>query len=356
MAKMVNTVCGPIPAERLGRTYVHEHSWYGYPGWYGQTMYEYDTEEIMDVTTQKLEKAKSQGLETFVCVTTNDTCLCPRSLHAEMLKEVSERSEVNIVMSTGYTYEGAVPGQVNGLGGGAQYWKLHKALGMAEEELYELLMHEITEGVGKTGIKAGVLKFGTSDHLITEIEELYYRTGARIMNETGTCLVSHTEVGSMAHEQVELLESEGVNLGMCAIGHANGNLDPAYHKYVMDKGAFVAFDRLGIQNGWGLGDERKLYPLIAELIKSGYSDRLLLSQDSVQMWLGKQPELPPEMSGWHLCHIVEDVIPPLKCLGVTDSELHQILVENPSKMFSSEPNPNGKKGPLAKAEFSNEFH
>jgi phosphotriesterase-related protein len=33
MARTVNTVLGPVAAEQLGKTLVHEHFIFGYPGW-----------------------------------------------------------------------------------------------------------------------------------------------------------------------------------------------------------------------------------------------------------------------------------------------------------------------------------
>ncbi len=35
MAKMVNTVTGPVSSDSLGKTYIHEHILFGYPGFQG---------------------------------------------------------------------------------------------------------------------------------------------------------------------------------------------------------------------------------------------------------------------------------------------------------------------------------
>lgn len=37
---------------------------------------------------------------------------------------------------------------------------------------------------------------------------------------------------------------------------------------------------------------------------------------------------------WHHLHITRDVVPALQERGVTDGQLHQMLVENPRRIFS----------------------
>ena len=43
---MVNTALGPISADKIGRTLVHEHICFQYPGWYSDnTIHPYDRQE-----------------------------------------------------------------------------------------------------------------------------------------------------------------------------------------------------------------------------------------------------------------------------------------------------------------------
>jgi phosphotriesterase-related protein len=44
-------------------------------------------------------------------------------------------------------------------------------------------------------------------------------------------------------------------------------------------------------------------------------------------------ELPALLPSWHYLHIHNDVIPALKQKGVSDEQVHTMLVENPRKIF-----------------------
>jgi phosphotriesterase-related protein len=150
----VNTVLGSISPDELGVTLVHEHIVYGYPGWEGdQTIAPFDREAVESLALELMDQLKALGVQTFVDATTNDGGRCP-----ELLREVSEKSGVNIICSTGYYYEEE---------GMSAYWKFRSNLGDVRGEVYELFSKEITEGIRDTGIKAGAIKVGTGKGVIT---------------------------------------------------------------------------------------------------------------------------------------------------------------------------------------------
>lgn len=75
---------------------------------------------------------------------------------------------------------------------------------------------------------------------------------------------------------------------------------------------------------------RTLLPLLCE----GFHDRIMLSHDTVNVWLGRPPQMPEPlaslMSNWHVGHLFEAIIPTLKKEGVTEEQLEQMLVQNPA--------------------------
>jgi phosphotriesterase-related protein len=80
---------------------MHEHFFFGYPGYTGDlTLGSRDWEEIIRTGVEVGERAKAHGVETVVDATPND---CGRD--PEMLREISEKAEIKIVCSTGYYYE-----------------------------------------------------------------------------------------------------------------------------------------------------------------------------------------------------------------------------------------------------------
>lgn len=324
MATMVNTVTGPVSSDDLGLTLMHEHFFFGYPGYQGDhTLGPFDREGILKTGIEVAGKAKSRGVRTIVDATPND---CGRD--AELLREISERAEIQIVCSTGYYYEAE---------GAPAYFKFRQGLGTAEGEILEMFMAEITSGIGDTDIRPGVIKLASSKDAITDYEAMFFRTAARAQQETGIPIITHTQEGTMAPEQADLLLAGGADPDRVMIGHMDGNTDIEYHRATLERGVNIAFDRLGVQGIVGMPMDEARYEVIIPLLKEGNTENLMLSHDTVNVWLGRPPILPDEvakiLTGWHITHVFDDVIPVLKENGITDEQVETILVDNPRRLF-----------------------
>jgi phosphotriesterase-related protein len=325
MATMVNTVTGQISSDDLGKTLVHEHFAFGFPGFQGDTLGPYDPKAIVATGIEVAEKAKAHGVETIVDATPNE---CGRD--AEVLREISERAEIQIICSTGYYFEGE---------GAPAYFAFRQGLGSAPAEVEELMMTEITDGIGDTCIKAGVVKLASSKDEITDYEKMFFTAGATAQRETGVPIITHTQEGTMAPEQAEFLLSEGANPDRVMIGHMDGNTDQAYHIATLGYGVNIAFDRYGIQGLVGMPMDEMRTACLIGLLGTGHGDRIMLSHDTVNVWLGRPPVLPEEaeelLSNWHITHLFDNVLPVLKKAGVTDEQLDGIFFENPKRLFGS---------------------
>jgi len=322
----VNTVLGTITPEELGVTLMHEHVLFGYPGWEGdQTVAPFNRTTIINNAVAVLKDLKENyGLKTYVDATPND---CGRNV--DVLKEVSEKSEVNIICATGYYFEGE---------GAPVYWKFRASLGDIREELYELFMKEITVGILGTGSKAGVIKVGSSMNQITDYEKLMFTTAARVQKETGVPIITHTQDGTMGPEQADLLIKSGANPAQIQIGHMSDNLDMEYQEKTLTHEVYVAWDRMGLQGLGGCPMDKDRYPVIIALIKKGYSNRLMISHDFIINWLGRPLNIPdkalPLIANWHPSHLFKNIIPALQKGGISDSQIKTITEDNPRRFFA----------------------
>jgi len=283
----VNTVLGPISPSEMGVTLPHEHITYGYPGWEGdQTVAPLDREQVVKDSLEMMGELKAFGVKTFVDATPNDGGRFP-----EILREVSEKSGVNIICSTGYYYEEE---------GMPAYWKFRSSLGDISGEIYELFSREITQGIRDTGIKAGAIKVGTGKGKITDYERMMFQVAARVQKDTGVPIITHTQEGTMGPEQAELLVSAGEVLAGCPM------------------------------------DEER-YSVLVGLIGTGHADQMMISHDYIAHWLGRPLNVPeaalPFIANWHPTHLFKNVIPVLKQGGVTDEQVQTILVDNPRRLF-----------------------
>ncbi len=321
----VNTVLGPISPEDMGVTLVHEHICYGFPGWEGdRSIAPFDPETIVANGVATLGQLKTLGLRTYIDATPLDGGRQP-----ELLREISEKTGVHIVCATGYYYEGE---------GAPAYWKFRGSLGDVSGEIYELFLKEVTEGIRDTGIKAGVLKVGTSKGTITDYEKMMLQAAARVQRETGVPIITHTQEGTMGPEQARLLIEAGADPARIQIGHMSDNIDLAYQEETLKEGVYVAWDRMGLQGLAGCPMDEQRYPVIIELIKRGYGDRLMISHDCVLNWLGRPLHIPEEalplIANWHPSHLFKNIIPALKEGGVTEAQIETIIKDNPRQLFT----------------------
>jgi phosphotriesterase-related protein len=195
-------------------------------------------------------------------------------------------------------------------------------------------MEEITVGIHGTGVRAGVIKVATSKGRIFPYEEIVLRTAARVQKDTGVPVISHTQEGTMGPEQASLLLAARADPRKVVIGHMCGNSSMDYQMAVLNQGVAVNFDR------WGLDI---LYPdklrkaTVLEILKRGFSNRVVLSHDHIAHWLIEQPDVPdfakPLIANWSYTHIFKNIVPELKQAGVSDATISQLLVENPRKIF-----------------------
>lgn len=324
----INTVTGPIEAEQLGKTLIHEHFIFGYPGFQGDvTLGGFEEEEALKEAINIARYIQSFGVKTVVDPTPNE---CGRN--PEFLKKISEATGLQIICATGYYYEGE---------GATPYFKFRQALGTAEEEIYEMFKKELTEGIAGSGIIPGVIKLASSKDEITEYEKMFFRAGARVQQETGAVILTHTQEGTMGPEQARFLIENGADPGKIIIGHMCGNTDPEYHKQVLDQGVRIGLDRFGIQGMVGAPFDQERVQTLLALLNEGYEDQILLAHDTVNIWLGRPPVMPEQvmkvMENWMPGHIFTNILPQLRENGVSETQIDKMLGGNAIGLFTGAP-------------------
>lgn len=326
MAKQINTVLGPIEAKDLGKTFVHEHFVYGFCGFQGDsTLGPFDELEAIRENIKWITPViEKWGLKTIVDATNNE---CGRD--PMFLARMATILNINVICSTGYYYEPA---------SAHMYWKFRSGFADIETEIYEMMKTELTEGIGKTGIKAGVIKLASSAGQITPTEQTFFKAAARVNKEIGAPIITHTELGTMGPEQAKLLIENGANPQDISIGHMCGNTDVDYHKRVLDQGVFDSFDRFGLEGDlFHTPTDEERCDVIAALLRDGYEDQILMSHDSVTVELGRKRPVPKDdldfMKHANIQNIPFRVIPMLKERGVTDAQLDKIFITNPAKLL-----------------------
>ncbi len=320
--KQIDTVKGPILPDHLGITLIHEHFLFGYPGWYGDlTLGPFDHDACVKAGVNMADQLMAHGVETVVDATPNESGRNPA-----ILKEICEKTGLHIICATGYYYE---------RGSAAPYFKARRALGQVEQEIYEMFKQETSGGIEKTGIKAGVIKLATSRDSITSYEKWFFKAAARACRELGTPIITHTQEGRQGPEQAALLIEEGADPQRIMIGHMCGNTDMDYLLRTLEQGVFIGFDRFGIEGVVGTPTDKRRMACLIGLLGLGYTDRIMLSQDYVNYWLGRpgMSALAPDIKPTHL---FDKILPELNKAGVTDDQMRTMMVDNPRRLLAGE--------------------
>ncbi|MCM3714334.1 phosphotriesterase-related protein [Alkalihalobacillus oceani] len=308
----VQTVTGEVEINDFNYILMHEHLQIGYTGWHLDPFSpKYIRKEIIDRAVDRLQELKTYGVDCMV-----DPCTMELGRDPELMAEVSQRSGVRIICSTGFDLEAR--------------GKLFAIQRLSWEEILEIYLKEITDGIGETGIRPGIIKAATGYNRITEYEEMCLKAASHASRISGIPIITHTEHGTMGPEQVQLFKSEGVNLQKCIIGHccANHNLD--YQLSILDEGALVGFDRFGNEH---FSKDRLRIGTLYGLLQMGYSEQIIISCDSVCSYLGRFP-FNEEYENWHPRYLFNSVIPELKQKGIKENDIQNLIQYNPKRYFS----------------------
>jgi phosphotriesterase-related protein len=315
----INTVLGPCKPSDLGVTLMHEHLLIGWPGWDADAAAApVKRRDVIKLCVDRMEELKALGLRGFL-----DPCPIDLGRDVELMAEVAQATGVKIVCATGLYKEdmGATP-----------YFKFRASFGSdVTAEMAEDFVKELTEGIGSTGIKAGVIKVATGPHQITKYEETVLRAAARAHKVTGAPITTHTDEGTMGREQLDIFASEGIDLRRVIVGHSCGSADLKYHVDLLDRGAYLGFDRFGLDI---LQPDRLRKAALIGLLGIGFEKQLVLSHDSVWCWHGRPLPVPESVvPNWKPTHVFQNIIPALREAGVSKDKIDTMLIDNPRRFF-----------------------
>ena len=315
---LINTVLGPVDAGDLGSTLMHEHVFVLSPE-IEKTSAEWDEEGARGAAVQRLRELKEHGIDTIVDLTVIGLGrFIPR-----IVAIAAQVPELNIVAATGvYTYD-EVPMYFRFRGPGT-------ILG-GDEPMTEMFVREIREGIGDTGVRAGILKCATDKAGITPGVERVLRAVAKAHRQTGTPITTHTPTPPepWGLEQQRILADEGVDLSQVVIGHSGGTLDTAYHLAVLANGSYLGFDHFGISM-FSLDQRVESVRVLCEM---GHADRLVLSHDAMCHCDWFPQHVIGASKDWRWTHIPDDVLPAMRRGGISDEDITTMMVDNPRRIL-----------------------
>lgn len=309
-AGVVETVLGPLYVSNLGFTLSHEHVCF-----IPHEIFS-DRTVAVDKMVDKLKEAKAAGVDTIIDLTTFDG-----ERDVRFGQEVSRRSGMQIVAATGFRFP-------------------HESYkDQTVEQIAEVFIREIEQGIEDTGVKAGVIKVASQSAAVLPAEVKGFKAAARASKATGVPIETHTDARHRGGEaQADILEAEGVNPTRVSLGHSDDTEDVNYLIGLAKRGYTLGIDHVfygaikpakgqpgyvkyELQVPW-----HKRAGYVKQLIDAGFGARIFLSND----WELEREEFNPDAFLFN----TRKTIPYLTQLGVSQQEIHAITVDNPKRFFA----------------------
>lgn len=304
---VVQTVTGPIAADGLGLTLMHEHVLVDFIGADQVSASRYDADHAFKVILPHLTRARTLGCETLVECT-------PAYLGRDvvLLKRLSEASGLHILSNTGY------------YGAAKDKHLPRQAFSETAEQLAARWTLEFTQGIDGTGIKPAFMKIGVDEAPLSEVDAKLVRAAAMTSRTTGLPIASHTSTGAAAIAELELLDGLGVPATTFIWVHAHNERDAAFHSRVAKAGAWVEFD------GISASSVARHVEMVRHMKALGLLGRVLVSHDAGWYRVGEPGG--GQFRGFDTLFTL--FVPALTAAGFTKDEVRQLLVDNPRRALA----------------------
>ncbi len=238
------------------------------------------------------------------------------------LARISRATGLNIIMGSGY------------------YLAVSHGPGMdakTEEEITDEIVRDIMVGVGDSGIRSGIIGEIGCSWPLADNERKSLCAAARAQQLTGAALNVHPGQGEeAAMEIVKILDDAGADLTRTVIDHIDRAVrDPEDRIKLAKTGCYLEYDLFGREGYYPIhhrvidlpNDAQRINEII-ELINKGYLSQILISQD---IWNKTQR---CAYGGWGYAHILRDTLPVMRVKGMTEEQVHTIMVANPRRLLT----------------------
>ncbi|MGH7958732.1 MAG: hypothetical protein ACREH8_17235 [Opitutaceae bacterium] len=280
-------------------------------------------DQSVEIAVGHLQDAARVGIDSLAC-------LSP-ARDIRLYARIAERSPVRIVVSTGsYLFHRSSP-------------ELQQ---MNEEQMFERMVRETTEGIDGTRLRAGIIKVAAVKAPLTEWEKAAFRAAGRAQRVAGVPVGTHAV--SSPRDQFDLLVASGADPRRCFFSHPENtvgwegrNLEQHadYLTAIARDGGSLLFNNFGLVKHTPWPD---LVFMLRQLCDRGHADRVLISVDFAWEWLAGKPITQhaaryPEIQPRTCTYMMTDIVPALLKAGFSAQNIRTFLVDNPRRFFSGNP-------------------
>jgi phosphotriesterase-related protein len=302
----IMTVTGPVAADELGVVLPHEHVFI-------DLVREYRGSGLLNdehLACRELRALKSAGGSTLVDLTLDEIGRDPAAL-----RRVSEATGIAIVMGCGHYRDPYLD----------RDWFDRTAV----DAIADQIVLDITDGVGGTGVRAGIIgEIGADRAYISAAEERSFRAAARAHRRTGLTISTHAARWPVGLAQLRLLAEEDVDPRRVIVGHTDSVPIPGYHLALVKQGCYVSFDSIGTGSPY---DTHRAVGYVIDLVRAGFGSQLLLSHDvCLRDHLNAT-------GGRGYAYLLTEFLPMLTAAGLDEEQVRAFVTENPRAALAGTP-------------------
>jgi phosphotriesterase-related protein len=312
----VRTVTGDVDAADLGVCYAHEHiiidpsfTTFRYPDF---------LLDSVDLACADVLEVRAAGGKALV-----DSMPCGGGRNAVKLAEIANRTDTHIVCPTGLHLQKYYP---------PGHWGEH----LSAEEIADLFIAEIDEGidahdyngpsVSRTEHRAGLIKVATNGKDPTAHERKILEAAVIVHRRTGAPVLTHTEQGEGAMEQVQIFRDLGANLGHVVLSHTDRKPDPGYHKEILSSGVLLEYDSAF---RWPAGEKNPTLDIVIAMVEAGFVGQIVLGMDAARRKYWRSYG-----GGPGLRFLLTEFVPRLRAAGLSAEDVDAIFVRNPAGCYA----------------------
>jgi len=313
---IVRTVLGDIEASALGPANAHEHLFIR-----DGLILVLEPDFRLDSEAAAISEAadfRAHGGSAII-----DTSPLGIGRDPEGLANVSRATGIHIVAATGFHKP-------------RYYLDSHWRNRLSAEKIAQLFVEEITVGMdaygyegpfrATTAARAGVIKAASDYQRLTPAVEKAFEAAAIAHRQTGAPILTHTEMGTMAQQQLDLLVQHGVSPSHVVLSHMDRNPDWRLHRDLAQTGVFLEYD----------GPSRIKYlpecaviELMSKMFELGLGGQILLGGDTARRSYWKA-----HGGATGIAYVMEQFVPRLRKEGFSPQQIDTVLTANPARVFA----------------------
>ena len=340
---LVQTVLGPIEPSALGPTTTHEHLHcdlsflfrparyapsreledapitLGNLGWVRRHYYSnHSNLRLSDVDTAIREARlyHAVGGRTIVDATTSGIGRDP-----DVLVRIARESGVHIVMGAGFYVDAKHPDDMDE---------------RSVEDLASEIVADLAEGVGDTGVRAGIIGEVGCGWPMTANERKSLTASAVAQQETGAAILIHPGRNEGAPAEIlGVLADGGADLSRVIMGHLDRTVfDFEVLRGIAESGCYLEWDLFGNEGSYypqaeiDMPSDAQRLDLIKRIVDEGYGDRVVIAHD-----VFTKHRL-VTYGGHGYGHILQNVVPTMRRKGFSDEQIEAITVGNPADVIA----------------------